>query len=113
MAEVVDQTNLSDEEVARLYQIAAPITAVTTNASTIQITWAGNDAVLLFGRPQPLLLPDGGMPPFQRTEFTAIIHMSQQSLKDFSLVVANAIANYEARFGEIVTEFSRRSSDSQ
>lgn len=70
---------------------------------------AGNDFAITFLRLQILSnersVPDGqiaGLEPI------AVIQMSPQTMKDLSLLVTHQIAVYEAEWGEIETEFTRR-----
>ena len=103
MADEISQAQL--EELAK---IAQPIEAYTTNASSISIVWGGNDAMILFARPKPLMVPGHVQAPIARMEATATVHVSSATLKDFYLILKETIEKHEAINGEIITDYSRK-----
>jgi hypothetical protein len=77
-------------------------------ASTIQVTLAGNDCIIVFTRPHPAVKPDGGHASVAISEPVAIINLSMASVKDLSVLLAGLIKNYEAENGAIETPFTKR-----
>jgi hypothetical protein len=98
----------SPEELQQLAATGKPIDGPVANASTVLLSIAGNDAILVFNRPRPVIMPDGSMPQVAVAETTAIIHVSMATLKDLSLLLNGTIQQYEKNFGEIETEYTRR-----
>ncbi len=100
---------LTPAKVAELAKTATRLEAqVVAYSSQIQMQWAGNDAILTFGRSRPMMLASGEIAPFAVTEPTAIMHMSPGGVKDFYLVLADQVKKYEAKYGKIETEYSRQ-----
>ncbi len=65
---------LPPEELARLVRDGTLMEAqALAYASSLQIAQAGNDAVITFARPRPMLLSSGEIAPFMKAEATAII----------------------------------------
>lgn len=73
-------------------------------ASGVQIVGGGNDFTLIFSRLRPAFRKDEGTLAVQ--EPTAVVALSPQTLKDLSLLIAPAIVEWEAEFGEIKSPFS-------
>jgi hypothetical protein len=84
--------------------------APTFHASSIQVSWIGNDAMLIFQRPQPVIVPPRGeVAAFTQNEVTAVVYLSAATMKDLSVVLADQIAQVEAKSGKpIETEFTRK-----
>ena len=99
---------MNPQELLQLAASAKPIDGPTVSASTAIVSIAGNDAVLIFQRPRPLLMPDGTFGHIALSETTAIIHLSLATLKDMSIVLTDTVAHYEKQFGEIKTDYTRR-----
>jgi hypothetical protein len=101
---------LGPDELARLGRDATLLEAQTiTYASSMTVSLAGNDMVMAFARPRPVILPTGEVPPFMKSEITAIIYTSVQTIKDFYLALKDQIDRYEAANGKIVTEYTKQS----
>jgi len=79
-----DLAPLKPEQIAQIMagSGAVPIHGPVVNASYILVMLAANDAMLVFGRPHPLFLPNGQVANIATTDTTAIIHMSMATLKD-------------------------------
>jgi hypothetical protein len=54
------------------------------------------------------MTPDGRIGSLAVTETTAIIHVSMGTLKDLYLSVGEQIRQFEAKNGEIITEYVKR-----
>jgi hypothetical protein len=74
----------------------------------VQLSRAGNDITLIFQRPHPAVVRDGNLASLALGEITAIVHMSASTMKDLSIVLDDAVGQYEATFGKIETDFTRR-----
>jgi hypothetical protein len=96
----------TQQQLAALALGAKPIEGPVANASTSVVMQAGNDALLVFGRPRPLFGSDGQMANFAVTETVAMIHMSVASLKDLHWALGVNIDAYEKIHGKIVTDAS-------
>ena len=100
---------LSPEELARLARDATVVESeAIAYASSLQVTQAGNDAVISFARPRPLLMPTGEVAPIMKAETTAIVYVSVQTLKDFYLALKDTVEKYEKVHGRIVTDYSKQ-----
>lgn len=95
---------LSPRELADLVASAKAIEGPVANAASVVIVQAVNDAMLIFGRPRPMITADGTFANIAVTETTAIIHMSMATLKDLHWAVGENIKIYEQNHGEIVTD---------
>ncbi len=101
--------SLSPEELARLGRDATVLEAqAIAYASSLSISQAGNDVVMSFSRPRPLALSTGEIAPFMKTELTAIVYTSVQTMKDFYLAIKDQVERYEKEHGEITTEYSKQ-----
>lgn len=73
--------------------------------SSLQIVSTSTDLMIVFGRPHPLLSRGAG----DKQEFSmgieaqAIVHMSPQTAKDLSLLLAQQVSDMEKVFGPIET----------
>jgi|HubBroStandDraft_6_1064221.scaffolds.fasta_scaffold1271636_2 hypothetical protein len=105
---VGDLSKLSPAEQLAIADASKPIEGPVVNASAVQFMVAGNDAMLIFMRPKPLVGPDGQISNLARSETTAIIHLSMATVKDLSLMLNDSLAKYEGLNGQIVTEFTKR-----
>jgi hypothetical protein len=99
---------LTPQELQQMVAASKVIEGPVANASSIFVSVAGNDAVLIFNRPRPMMAPDGTFANIALTETTAIIHVSMATLKDMSLALGDTIGTYEKQFGEIKTDYTRR-----
>jgi len=87
-----------------LFAATKPIQGPVVNAGGAFVLQAGNDAVLVFNRPQPVFAPDGTIANLAIAETTAIIHLSLATLKDLHWAIGENIRIYEESHGEIVTD---------
>lgn len=73
-------------------------------ASSIQLRVASNDWSLVLGNKVPV-------PGEEREELRpkCILQISPQTAKDLYLIIKGALEVYEARYGEIKTEYSSKS----
>ncbi len=78
------------------------------NAGGSLVIQAGNDAIVVFNRPRPLITSDGTFANVAVAETTAIIHMSMTTLKDLYWAIGENIRIYEGPRGEIVTDAMRQ-----
>lgn len=87
--------------------VPQPIMVPTFHASTSQISITGNDLQLMFSRHQ-LMQVEGVQPgSFATLQPTVIIEMSLQTAKDLTLLIGRSVRDYEAKFGEIETDYTR------
>jgi hypothetical protein len=95
---------LTPERLAALVKDARPVEGPITSSSIAFILQSINDIAIAFGRPKPVILPDGTIPNLAVTETTAIVHMSMLSFKDLYLAMGKALSAYESTHGEIITD---------
>lgn len=99
---------LRPEQIAQLVAAAKPMEGPVVNAGGCLIMQAGNDAIVVFNRPKPLIMPDGQVANIAVSEAVAIIHMSMATLKDLWTAIGQNIAIYEGTHGEIKTDYSKQ-----
>ena len=90
-------------------QAARRINAPVIYATQMNAYLAGNDFVVTFARPHPVILE--GQQPGQGAaivEAVGILQLSPQTMKDLYLLTKGQIEQYEKQFGAIETDFSRR-----
>jgi len=97
-------SQLKPEQIAALAAATTVIQGPVANAASSVIMQAVNDAVIIFGRPRPLIGPDGSFANIATMETTAIIHMSMAALKDLHWALGENISIYEKSHGEIITD---------
>jgi hypothetical protein len=103
-----DLSKLAPAQIAQLIASAKPIEGPVANAGASLIMQAGNDAIIIFNRPRPLILPDGQFSNIATAEAVAIVHVSMATLKDLWLGIGQNLAIYEASHGEIVTDYMKQ-----
>lgn len=103
-----DPAQPTPEQMQALVAASKAIEGPVANASSVTVQIAGNDAVLIFMRPRPLLGPDGSFASVAIAEATAIIHVSMATLKDMYVSISDVIAAYEKEHGEIKTDYTQR-----
>ena len=99
--------NLKPEELAALASVGRAIEGPVVNAANSFVIHVANDAIIVLGRPTPLIMPNGIFANVATTETVAIIHMSMAALKDLSLAISDNIQLYEAAHGEIQSDGTR------
>ncbi|KAB2701348.1 hypothetical protein [Brucella lupini] len=102
-----DMTTGNPEE-QKVQKIEAPF----FYASMFQTIWAGNDFTIICGRQHPGLFGNTEEPQtmISGVDVQAIIAMSPQSVKDLTILLNEAVSNYEKEFGTIVTPFTKERS---
>ena len=77
-------------------------------ASGVQLASVGNDVVVSFTRPVMGHVWVGDVPmAVAETQPVVEINMSIMTIKDLSIILSEFVSQYEARFGEIETDFTR------
>jgi hypothetical protein len=83
---------------------ARRLEAPTFYAATAQVLISGNDAILLFTRPHPAILPDGTLAPVPMRETVALVQMSLAAMKGLTLILSDVVKRVEQQTGEIHSE---------
>lgn len=82
-----------------------PLQVPLLHASLFQTTWNSNEISLLLANMVPALDPaDGSMASLAQP--IASLSLSPQSAKDLSILLAEAVSQYESKHGEIRTDFT-------
>lgn len=100
-------SQLNPAEIAQLMVGSKPIEGPAVNAFGFFIMQAGNDAVIVFNRPKPVITPEGQVANIATNETTAIIYMSMATLKDLWLGIGQNLAVWETAHGEIKTDYMK------
>ncbi len=104
---------VTDTQTADLLKVIKPFPGNPVHASSIQLTFAGNDALVIFMQPRPATMPDGSIAPIALSDTSAMIHMSVATLKDFSVLLNDTIGQYEKDFGPVETHYTRQMARNQ
>lgn len=94
---------MSPQQIAEIAASATPIYGPVANAASSLVIQAGNDAMIVFSRPHPLLL-NGAFANLAMNETVAVIHMSMAGLKDLHLAVEENLEIYEKANGPIISD---------
>jgi hypothetical protein len=87
----------------------AQINAPLVSASSVAFQSTGNEYLLIFQRPRPVLdLESQALAQVAYNEVVAVVGVSAQTLKDLALLLNDAVANHERDYGEIITPYVKR-----
>jgi hypothetical protein len=85
-----------------------PIDGLQLHASSLMLADTGNEFLVTFSSVLPGVRKDGSQSGHAISKPEVTLSMSPQTAKDASIVLAKAVEDHEAKFGEIVTPFTLR-----
>lgn len=78
-------------------------------AAHFSVQGTSNECHLLIGETFAVIPESGGLPDGARVVIAAILSMSPQSAKDLSIAMQQFVAQYENMYGQITTDFTKKS----
>ncbi len=101
---VTTPKQLTPEDIAKL----KPIDVDPVFVGGFQIQGTGTDFVIYCQRTMALLNEIGDFAPAARREVVAALAISPHGLKDLAVLLTHTIAPFEATYGPVQTEYTKR-----
>ena len=93
---------LTPQQLVEFGKQGDPIQGPVANAASVVVIQVQNDAMIVFGRPRPLII-GGAFANMALTDTVATIHVSMPTLKDLYLAIGDQIVRFEKDNGEIMS----------